>query len=127
MQQNNRDIASIWDITQAIQRIQTFTSGLTFDEYLNNMLIISAVERQFEVLGETDNSVSDEFSSKTYNAHSSQATGVLFLFEKVVNGMLAYTISYCPNFMYQMRLGQTHEYIPLAKGQQSNRRRDQHG
>ena len=48
-------------MTQAIQHIQTFTSGLTFDEYLNDMLIISAVERQFEVLGEAARRVSVEF------------------------------------------------------------------
>ena len=66
MQPNNRDIASVWDMTQAIQRIQTFTSGLTFDEYLNNMLIISAVERQFEVLGEAARRISVEFQQ----AHS---------------------------------------------------------
>jgi len=31
MQSNNRDIASVWDMTQAIRYIQTFTHGSTFD------------------------------------------------------------------------------------------------
>jgi uncharacterized protein with HEPN domain len=52
MQSNNRDIASVWDMTQAIRRIQAFTNGLTFDGYLNDIRTVSAVERQFEVLGE---------------------------------------------------------------------------
>lgn len=45
MQSNNRDVASVWDMTQAIQYIQTFTNDLTFDEYLNDIRTISAVER----------------------------------------------------------------------------------
>ena len=45
MQSNNRDVASIWDMAQAIQRIQTFTNGLTFEEYLNDIRTVNAVER----------------------------------------------------------------------------------
>ena len=58
---NNRDVASVWDMTQAIQRIQSFSSGLTFDEYLSNILVISAVERQFEILGEAARRITDDF------------------------------------------------------------------
>ncbi|MGF1478473.1 MAG: DUF86 domain-containing protein [Cyanophyceae cyanobacterium] len=61
MQPNNRDVASVWDMTQAIQRIQSFTNGLTFDEYLNDIRTVSAVERQFEVLGEAAPRISTEF------------------------------------------------------------------
>lgn len=61
MQPNNRDVASVWDMTQAIQRIQIFTNGLTFDAYLNDIRTISAVERQFEVLGEAARRISMEF------------------------------------------------------------------
>jgi uncharacterized protein with HEPN domain len=58
---NKRDVASVWDMTQAIRHIQTFTNGLSFDEYLNNIRTISAVERQFEVLGEAARRISNEF------------------------------------------------------------------
>ncbi len=61
MQLTNRDVASVWDMTQAIQRIQIFTDSLTFDEYLKDIRTISAVERQFEVLGEAARRVSIEF------------------------------------------------------------------
>lgn len=61
MQPKNHDIASVWDMTQAIQHIQTFTSDLTFDEYLNDIRTISAVERQFEVLGEAARRISNKF------------------------------------------------------------------
>ncbi|MCM1981541.1 HepT-like ribonuclease domain-containing protein [Lyngbya confervoides] len=61
MQLNNRDIASIWDMAQAIQNIQTFTNSSTFDEYLDDIRTISAVDRQFEVLGEAARRISMEF------------------------------------------------------------------
>ncbi len=61
MQSNKRDIASVWDMKRAIQYIQTFTNGLAFDEYLNDIRTISAVERQFEVLGEATRRISNEF------------------------------------------------------------------
>ena len=61
MQPNNRDVASVWDMIQAIQRIQSFTSDLTFDEYLSDIRTISAVERQFEILGEAARRITNEF------------------------------------------------------------------
>jgi len=61
MSSNNRDVASVWDMAQAIRNIQAFTEDLTFNEYLNDILIISAVERQFEVLGEAARRISTEF------------------------------------------------------------------
>ncbi|APB35043.1 hypothetical protein GlitD10_2700 [Gloeomargarita lithophora Alchichica-D10] len=61
MQSNNRDVASIWDMVQSIRRIQSFTNDQTFDEYLNDIRTISAVERQFEVLGEAARRISNEF------------------------------------------------------------------
>jgi uncharacterized protein with HEPN domain len=61
MQSNNRDVASVWDMTQAIRYIQAFTNDLSFDEYLNDIRTISAVERQFEILGEAARRISDEY------------------------------------------------------------------
>ncbi|MGL5080903.1 MAG: HepT-like ribonuclease domain-containing protein [Microcoleaceae cyanobacterium] len=61
MQSNNRDVASVWDMVQSIQRIQAFTSDLNFDEYLNDIRTISAVERQFEILGEAARRITDAF------------------------------------------------------------------
>jgi uncharacterized protein with HEPN domain len=61
MQTNNRDAGSLWDMLQAIRRIEEFTADLTYDDYLENVLIQSAVERQFEILGEAARRLSDEF------------------------------------------------------------------
>ena len=61
MQSSNRDISSVWDMVQAIQYIQAFTENLSFEDYLNDMRTVSAVERQFEILGEAARRISDDF------------------------------------------------------------------
>ncbi|MBW4528294.1 MAG: DUF86 domain-containing protein [Phormidium tanganyikae FI6-MK23] len=58
---NNRDAASLWEMVQAIRRIQEFIGTLTLDEYLDSLLIQSAIERQFEILGEAARRISQEF------------------------------------------------------------------
>jgi len=61
MQANNFDGGSLWDMIQAIQRIQEFTATLSYENYLDSLLIQSAVERQLEILGEAARRLSDEF------------------------------------------------------------------
>lgn len=40
------------DIVDASSAIQSFTQGRTFDEYGRDLMLRSAVERQFEIVGE---------------------------------------------------------------------------
>lgn len=61
MTSGNRDVASLWDMAQAIRYLQSFTENLTFEEYFSNVLFVSAVERQFEILGEAARRISNEF------------------------------------------------------------------
>jgi uncharacterized protein with HEPN domain len=61
MQANNRDAASLWDMVQAIRRIQEFTVNLSFEDYQESILIQSAVERQLEILGEAAGRISEGF------------------------------------------------------------------
>ena len=42
----------LWDAVQAADRIRRFVAGKTFDDYKNNDLLRSGVERQFEIIGE---------------------------------------------------------------------------
>ena len=60
---NNRDAGFIWDMLQAITKIQRFTASLSFEDYLNSVLIQSAVERQLEILGEAAGRISSDFRS----------------------------------------------------------------
>ena len=44
--------AYLWDIQQGCLNVQTFLIGISIDEYLQNLLVRSAVERQLQNIGE---------------------------------------------------------------------------
>ena len=49
---SNRAAKHIWDARRAAERIVSFTAGQTFDDYVSNQMLSSAIERQFEIIGE---------------------------------------------------------------------------
>ena len=48
----------VWDAQQAAERVARFTVGKTFEDYDGDEYLRSAVERQFEVIGEALNRLS---------------------------------------------------------------------
>jgi uncharacterized protein with HEPN domain len=56
-----RDTAYLWNLMDAGRKIQEFTASVTFDEYLAHPLLPSAVERQFEKMGEATRKLSASF------------------------------------------------------------------
>ncbi|WP_027530690.1 DUF86 domain-containing protein [Bradyrhizobium sp. WSM3983] len=52
--------AFLWDVQQAAEAITAFTAGLDVLDYRASPLIRSAVERQFEIIGEALNRLSKE-------------------------------------------------------------------
>ena len=42
----------LWDALEAAERIARFAAGKSLDDYLESDLLRSAIERQFEILGE---------------------------------------------------------------------------
>lgn len=42
----------LWDMHSAARRIGDFTAGRSYDDYLRDEMLRSAVERQFEIIGE---------------------------------------------------------------------------
>jgi uncharacterized protein with HEPN domain len=50
--------AFLWDVHEATQRIREFVAGHDFSSYSASVLRQSAVERQFEIIGEALNQLS---------------------------------------------------------------------
>jgi len=50
--------AYLWDVREAADAILEFTLGLSLDDYLADLKLRSAVERQFEIIGEALNQLS---------------------------------------------------------------------
>jgi uncharacterized protein with HEPN domain len=44
--------AYLWDATDSADAMAEFVSGRTLDDYLGDRVLRSAVERQFEIVGE---------------------------------------------------------------------------
>lgn len=53
--------AWLHDIRAAAEAIQLFTSGKTFQEFRENELLRSAIERKFEIIGEALNRIKKEY------------------------------------------------------------------
>ena len=49
---SNEAAALLWDARRAAELIIRFSGGKTYAEYLNDVMFRSAVERQFEIVGE---------------------------------------------------------------------------
>jgi uncharacterized protein with HEPN domain len=64
MQPEERDTGYLWNLMEAGRRIQEFTAAVTFNEYLVHQLLPSAVERQFEKMGEAARKVSATFRTE---------------------------------------------------------------
>jgi uncharacterized protein with HEPN domain/predicted nucleotidyltransferase len=49
---SNQAASFLWDARRAAERITRFTAGRSYDDYLDDDMFRSAVERQFEIIGE---------------------------------------------------------------------------
>ena len=60
------------DVRQAAESIREFTSGKTLEDYASDALLHSAVERQFEIIGEALNRLSRVNPDLTSRIHHYQ-------------------------------------------------------
>jgi uncharacterized protein with HEPN domain len=64
MPREQADISYLWDMLTAARAVVDFTRGRTFEEYSNDLMLRSAVERQVEIIGEASRRVSEAFRSQ---------------------------------------------------------------
>jgi uncharacterized protein with HEPN domain len=64
MADDRDDIAWLWDMQQACQHVTDFVAGKSFDDYEQDLLLRSAVERQVEIIGEAARHVSQAFQDQ---------------------------------------------------------------
>ena len=59
MKPKRDDFEYVAHIIEAIESIQKFVKGIDYDEFENNDLVVSAVIRKFEIMGEATNNISE--------------------------------------------------------------------
>ena len=52
------------DIIESIEKIEEYTSGLNFEDFVNNRMVIDAVIRNIEIIGEATANIPDEIRKK---------------------------------------------------------------
>ena len=65
MPPTNREAGYLWDMLEAARQIQQFTANLSYENYLDSILLQSAVEPQLEILGEASRRMSRRVSVRT--------------------------------------------------------------
>lgn len=63
MPRDRDDLALLWDMLQAAERIVEFAGSKSLAEYAQDELLQAAVERKLEVIGEAARGVSDAFKA----------------------------------------------------------------
>jgi uncharacterized protein with HEPN domain len=53
-------------IIEAIEKIEKYIGSVEFDEFSKNDMMIDAVVREFEIIGEAANNLSDKFQDKHF-------------------------------------------------------------
>jgi uncharacterized protein with HEPN domain len=65
----------IEDIAHAVDKIENYTKDMDYEEFSENEMVIDAVIRNFEVIGEAVNNIPDEIKGKYPDVEWSEAVG----------------------------------------------------
>lgn len=60
----NRSLMSLKDIIESMNRIDNYLIGVDYDSFLNNQMLIDAVIRNLEIIGEAAKNITEEVRSK---------------------------------------------------------------
>lgn len=64
MPPEDRDPALLWDMLEAARQIEEFASGVTLEQYRDQLMLRRAVERSIEIVGEAARGISMTFKAK---------------------------------------------------------------
>lgn len=64
MSERNNTVVLLYDILESGQKIQNYTVGLTFETFSSSEMVVDAVIRNFEIIGEAANRLTDEFKAQ---------------------------------------------------------------
>lgn len=64
MSKNRSDKLLIEDMLESALKISRYTNGMSYDDFLENDMVIDAVIRNFEIIGEASNRFDDGFKLK---------------------------------------------------------------
>ena len=70
------DLAYINHILYCIDKIKAYTKGLDYDHFAQNDLIIDAVIRNFEIIGEASKMISENFKQTYYEIPWKEMAGM---------------------------------------------------
>lgn len=82
MRRNLRKL--LFDINQACQLLQQFTAGRNLNDYLTDAMLRSAVERQFEIIGEALNQLLR--AEPTLSEHISHSGRIIAFRNRLIHG-----------------------------------------
>jgi uncharacterized protein with HEPN domain len=68
----------LWDASKAADAIDDMTSGKTFAEFVGDIVLRSAVERQFEIIGEALTRLSQADTHIRRNSYPTSVVSSLF-------------------------------------------------
>ena len=58
------DLLLVDDIIASLKAIKQYNSGMSYEEFLNNRMCFDAVIRNFEIVGEASNQISEGFKNE---------------------------------------------------------------
>lgn len=76
MRERSRDKIRLEHILQAIERINRYTKGKTFDDFIADDMMYYAVVKNIEILGEASNMLTEEFRQAHPNTPWKQVNGM---------------------------------------------------
>jgi len=61
------NVLLLQDISEAIEKVLSYTKGMSFEEFISDDKTMDAVHRNFEIIGEAANKVSDDYKQTNSN------------------------------------------------------------